>query len=166
MLTPIDNIRNAKGWREANNAPPKRSSVTQPGRAPATDILSSLHAEVLPRPEWKPGWQARVSQSKNESLHWPQQHKETVGRSGGGVTPTLSRYLQNKRSDTRLCGSSVTGWVMIELVYWGCGIVAQIKGEVTLPPECGGGPHNRTTPWPSRTLTGLLLWVLKFSKSV
>lgn len=35
-----------------------------------------------------------------------------------------------------------------------------------LPPEWGGGPHSRTTPWPSRTLTGLLLCVLKFSKSV
>lgn len=35
-----------------------------------------------------------------------------------------------------------------------------------LPPECGGAPHKRTTPWPSRTLTALLTdWVLKLSRS-
>ena len=35
-----------------------------------------------------------------------------------------------------------------------------------LPPECKGGPHNSTTPWPSRTLTALLtVWVLKLSRS-
>lgn len=103
-LTPIDNVRNAKGWGEANNAPPKRSSITQPGRAPAADILFSLHAKVLPRLKWKPCWQAKVSQSKNESLHWPQQHKQKTSREiwrvgwvGGAtnMTPTLSRYLQS-----------------------------------------------------------------------
>lgn len=178
-LTPIDNVRNAKGWGEANNAPPKRSSITQPGRAPAADILFSLHAKVLPRLKWKPCWQAKVSQSKNESLHWPQQHKQKtsreiwrVGVGGGGnkhdayFVQVSTEYMRNKRSNSRLCCSSVTGWVIIELVYWGCSIAVRIKGWVTLPPECGGGPHNRTTPWPSRTLTGLLLWVLKFSKSV
>ena len=36
---------------------------------------------------------------------------------------------------------------------------------VILPPECGGGPHSRTTPCPSRTDTEPLLCVLKFSRS-
>lgn len=35
----------------------------------------------------------------------------------------------------------------------------------SLPPECGGGPQSRTTPWPSRTDTVLLNLVLKFSRS-
>jgi len=35
-----------------------------------------------------------------------------------------------------------------------------------LPPECKGVPHNKTTPWPSLTLTALLVCVLKFSRSV
>lgn len=34
-----------------------------------------------------------------------------------------------------------------------------------LPPEWGGGPHSKTTPWPSRTLTAFRLCVWKFSKS-
>lgn len=35
-----------------------------------------------------------------------------------------------------------------------------------LPPELTGGPHNKTTPCPSRTLTALLaIWLLKLSRS-
>lgn len=34
------------------------------------------------------------------------------------------------------------------------------------PPELTGGPHNKTTPCPSRTLTALLtVWLLKLSRS-
>lgn len=39
------------------------------------------------------------------------------------------------------------------------------KTEHYLPPEWGGGPQSRTTPWPSRTDTVLLILVLKFSRS-
>lgn len=44
--------------------------------------------------------------------------------------------------------------------------VIRCSAKAFLPPEWGGGPQSRTTPWPSRTLTGLRLCVLKFSKSV
>lgn len=39
------------------------------------------------------------------------------------------------------------------------------ENETTLPPECGGGPHSSTMPWPWRTDTVLLVLVLKFSRS-
>jgi len=39
------------------------------------------------------------------------------------------------------------------------------KKETALPPECGGGPHSSTMPWPWRTDTVLLVLVLKFSRS-
>lgn len=38
--------------------------------------------------------------------------------------------------------------------------------QPALPPECGGGPHSSTMPWPWRTDTVLLTLVLKFSRSV
>lgn len=42
----------------------------------------------------------------------------------------------------------------------------QIEKGATVPGECGGGEHIRTTPWPSLTDTALLVRPLKLPRSV
>lgn len=42
----------------------------------------------------------------------------------------------------------------------------QCANKPTVPGEWSGGEHIRTTPWPSRTETALLVRPLKFPRSI
>jgi len=61
---------------------------------------------------------------------------------------------------------------MLYLKYWASDNEQTVKNQraykmqPTVPGEWSGGEHIRTTPWPSRTETALLVRPLKFSRSI
>lgn len=78
-----------------------------------------------------------------------------------------TKHCENLRPSEKLPDFSASSTVCFAAFYFVTSWTGRwFKWEwIVLPPECGGGPHSRTTPWPSRTDTELLLWVLKLSKS-